>query len=68
MALFNHMTMEESAMSLQERIDALKEKHHALDTELEQENARPHPDDAHVAELKKQKLAIKDEIASLGGP
>ena len=52
-------------MSLEDRIDALKEKHHVLETALEVENNRPHPDDAAVAGLKKQKLRIKDEIASL---
>ena len=53
------------AMSLEERIDALKEKHHVLETALAAENNRPHPDDTAVSSLKKQKLRIKDEIANL---
>ncbi|MDX9859543.1 MAG: DUF465 domain-containing protein [Rhodospirillales bacterium] len=52
-------------MSLDERIDALKAKHQALETEIEEEANRPCPDDIHIASLKKQKLKIKDEIAVL---
>jgi hypothetical protein len=52
-------------MSLQDRIEALKAKHHALEAALEAENGRPRPDDAEISRLKKQKLQIKDEIASL---
>ena len=52
-------------MSLQERIEALKAKHHALEEAIELENSRPRPDDIEVARLKKQKLQIKDQIASL---
>ncbi len=52
-------------MSLEERIEALKEKHHALEVAIEEQNLRPHPDDLEVANLKKQKLLIKDELASL---
>ena len=54
-------------MSLEERIDALKSKHQALEAAIEEENNRPHPDDLHVADLKKKKLRIKDELASLTG-
>lgn len=52
-------------MSLDERIDALKAKHQALETAIEEEFNRPCPDDIQIASLKKQKLKIKDEIASL---
>ena len=51
-------------MSLQDRIEALKAKHHALEEALEAENIRPRPDDAEISRLKKQKLQIKDEIAN----
>jgi hypothetical protein len=47
----------------QERIQSLQDKHQALDDAIIQENGRPHPDDAAIAELKKQKLRIKDELA-----
>ena len=52
-------------MSLDERIEALKAKHQSLESQIEDENNRPNPDDVHIASLKKQKLRIKDEIAIL---
>lgn len=52
-------------MSLEERIEALKAKHKALEAAIEQENNRPHPDDVQISTLKKQKLRIKDELATL---
>jgi len=53
-------------MSLDERKDALMAKHQALEEEIDEEEARPHPDDEHLHELKKAKLMIKDELASMG--
>ncbi|WP_082085415.1 YdcH family protein [Magnetospira sp. QH-2] len=52
-------------MSVEDRIAALKAKHHELETALEQENHRPHPDDEAIHDIKRQKLKIKDEIAQL---
>lgn len=52
-------------MSLQERIEALKSRHHDLELAIEEESTRPHPDDLEINRLKKQKLMIKDELASL---
>lgn len=52
-------------MSLDERIEALRSKHRALEAAIEAENNRPHPDDIEINRLKKQKLSIKDEIAGL---
>lgn len=52
-------------MSHQERIEALRARHEAIDAEITDLNNRPHPDDIAVAELKKQKLRIKDEIESI---
>jgi hypothetical protein len=48
-----------------EHIEALKSKHANLDSELEAELQRPHPDDLRIQQLKREKLRIKDEIASL---
>ncbi len=53
-------------MSLDERIDALRAEHRALEHEIEEENNRPQPDDFAIAQLKKRKLRIKDELANLG--
>ena len=52
-------------MSLQERIESLKAKHRALENAIEDEHNRPRPDDIEILRLKKQKLQIKDELASL---
>ncbi|TVR84117.1 MAG: DUF465 domain-containing protein [Rhodospirillales bacterium] len=52
-------------MSLDERIETLKAKHRALEAAIEQEDARPWPDEVEIHRLKKQKLLIKDEIAAL---
>ena len=56
---------EEFNMSLQERIDDLKTQHQNLEKMLSDENHRAQPDDIQISDLKKQKLAIKDEIANL---
>ena len=52
-------------MTVAEHVDALRAKHASLKQAVEQENQRPHPDDLHIAELKREKLRIKDEIARL---
>jgi len=52
-------------MAVADHIEALKQKHAELETELEDENSRPMPDAGAIADLKRQKLAIKDEIARL---
>jgi hypothetical protein len=52
-------------MSLQDRVEALKEKHAALERALDEENKRPLPNQDAVHDLKRQKLRIKDEIYQL---
>lgn len=52
-------------MSVMEHMESLKTKHHDLENLIEQEEARPRPDEAKINELKRQKLRIKDEIAQL---
>jgi hypothetical protein len=54
-------------MSLQDRIETLREKHAALDRAIDEENSRPLPNDDTISELKRQKLRIKDEIFQLEG-
>jgi hypothetical protein len=49
-------------MSLLDRVQSLKAKHAALETALDEEVRRPLPDDASIAELKRKKLKIKDEL------
>ncbi|WP_425403801.1 YdcH family protein [Hwanghaeella sp.] len=52
-------------MSLEARIEALKEKHAHLEMKIDEENSRPMPDDALVHTLKREKLHLKDEIERL---
>lgn len=52
-------------MSLQDRIEALREKHAALERAIGEENSRPLPNDEAISDLKRQKLRIKDEIYQL---
>ena len=52
-------------MSLSSHLQELKRKHQPLSTEVEQAQRAPGVDDLHVAELKKQKLRIKEEITRL---
>ena len=49
-------------MSLDTHLDELVEKHRALERTLEEEMQRPYADDLLIAELKKRKLHLKDEI------
>ncbi len=55
----------EVALSENPKIDSLRAQHAALEAKLEEEHNRPHPDDASISVLKREKLRIKDEISSL---
>ena len=54
-------------MTVAERITALRERHSVLDRQLEEEEARPLPDSTVLHDIKRQKLALKDEISRLTG-
>jgi hypothetical protein len=45
-------------------VEALKAKHANLEARLHDEQCRPAPDVAMIQQLKKQKLRIKEELAS----
>jgi hypothetical protein len=49
-------------MSLQDRLESLKAKHAALEAAIEEETRRPLPDTHAIADLKRKKLKIKDEL------
>lgn len=53
---------ERDGMSIENHISALERKHQDIEREIATEERRPGLDDLHIAELKKRKLAIKDEI------
>lgn len=52
-------------MSPQDRIEALKEQHAALERAIDEENRRPMPNQDAISGLKRQKLRIKDELFQL---
>jgi len=49
-------------MSIQAHIDSLAEKRAHLKNEIATESARPMPDFALITNLKKQNLALKEEM------
>ncbi len=62
------MAVKDSAEEVQteltstDRIEVLKEKHATLENAIAEESNRPMPDSSAVAHLKREKLAIKDEL------
>lgn len=52
-------------MPMQSHLAELQRRHDALDREIAKEWARPGADEIRLAELKRRKLQIKDEIAEL---
>lgn len=59
------LTQETSHMSMQSHLAELEKRHRALEDELNEALAHPSTDDLKVAELKRKKLHVKDEIARL---
>jgi len=53
------------AMTLDSHIEALRTRHRSLDTEINREAHQLHPDDKRIADLKRKKLHIKDELVHL---
>jgi len=53
-------------MNLDVRKDSLRSKHETLDSEIDFEERKPHPNEVLLHELKKKKLHIKDELNTLG--
>ncbi|MFZ0558048.1 MAG: DUF465 domain-containing protein [Methylovirgula sp.] len=52
-------------MPLDSHLAELERRHAALDRDIAQEGARLGVDEAKLAELKRRKLQLKDEIAKL---
>jgi hypothetical protein len=55
----------EDRMSLQAHLGELNAKHRALEAELAKAMNHPASTDAEIAELKRKKLRIKDQISRL---
>ena len=54
-------------MQLHNHLTELERKHQALEREIQDCLAHPGTDDMRLAELKRRKLQLKDEIARLKG-
>ncbi|HEY7299694.1 MAG TPA: DUF465 domain-containing protein [Xanthobacteraceae bacterium] len=52
-------------MSIQAHLAELEKRHHELEEELQEAMCHPSRDDLKIAELKRRKLLVKDEIARL---
>ena len=52
-------------MSTQAHLAELERRHRALEEEINEALAHPSADDLRIAELKRRKLQVKDEIARL---
>ncbi|MEO1656304.1 MAG: DUF465 domain-containing protein [Pseudomonadota bacterium] len=52
-------------MTIQARLDTLVERHQALEAALQEERSYPAFDEEKISEIKRQKLAIKDEMLTL---
>lgn len=55
-------------MPLQNHLVELERKHQALDREIQSVTAQPSGDEVRLAELKRRKLQLKDEITRLRRP
>jgi hypothetical protein len=54
-------------MPLQNHLTELERKHQALEREIQDALAHPSTNDLKLAELKRRKLQLKDEITKLRG-
>ncbi|MEL6206115.1 MAG: YdcH family protein [Pseudomonadota bacterium] len=52
-------------MTVSAHVNALREKHQSLSDKVEAAQRSPGVDPLHIADLKKQKLRLKEEIARL---
>ena len=52
-------------MAIELHLAELEKRHQALETEISEALTHPSTDDLQIAELKRKKLQVKDEIARL---
>jgi hypothetical protein len=52
-------------MAIQSHLAELERRHQALEHEISEAQAHPSTDDLEIAELKRKKLLVKDEIVRL---
>lgn len=66
MGISNVSEEEFANMTVEDKITTLKLKHASLKKAVDDEENRPMPNEAILQTLKREKLAIKDEIARIG--
>lgn len=49
------------------RLQALNDRHQALEAQIAQEGTRPRPDELALARMKREKLRLKEEMEKLRG-
>ena len=54
-------------MTIEARIESLKERHASLETRIADEDHRPRPNDQVIGRLKMEKLRVKEELERLKG-
>ncbi|MEQ1936723.1 YdcH family protein [Mesorhizobium sp. CN5-321] len=54
-------------MSLASHLDELRKKHGDIEREIDEALLHPSVDDLEIVNLKRRKLALKDEIEKLAG-
>ena len=52
-------------MAIESHLAELERRHQALEQEIDEAQTHPSTDDLAIAELKRKKLLVKDEIARL---
>jgi hypothetical protein len=52
-------------MAIESHLAELERRHQALEQEIDEAQSHPSTDDLAIAELKRKKLLVKDEIARL---
>ena len=57
--------MSMQAQAMQAHLADLQARHQALEAEIAEARAHPATDDLKIAELKRRRLLVKDEIAHL---
>lgn len=55
-------------MSLQEHVESLRAKHALLERQIDEEQHRPLPNQITLAQLKKEKLKLKQAIEDVAEP
>jgi len=52
-------------INIEDQLFALKSKHTQLETALKREQERPQPDNIRIQQIKREKLALKDQLLEL---